>query len=388
MLKRRPRVLFLQVTEAGGYPPIINAAGVMSAAGWQVLVLNAPISGHDVAFPRDCGIALKHMPVRPSHIVRKRDYARYILAAARIAASFRPDVIYASDPLGAAPGLVASRISRGKLIYHEHDSPNPGALDSKVMRLRSIAARAACTVIFPNEARARIAQEETGFRDEQLCIVWNTPRRTELPVLSTSAEPALIVYYHGSITPERLPESVIDAVAQSQQRACLRIMGYEAPGAKGYVAQLIESGKRFGQNAVQYLGQVPTRDGLFAEAVQASVGLALMPRTTGDVNLAHMTGASNKAFDYMASGLALLVTDLPDWRTAFVEPGYGRCCDPSDAASIAAQLAWFAENPEGRRNMGARGRAKIESDWNYETAFAPVLDRLEKLALKGARIGA
>lgn len=89
-----------------------------------------------------------------------------------------------------------------------------------------------------------------------------------------------------------------------------------------------------------------------------------------------MTGASNKAFDYMAAGLALLVSDRPDWRDMFVSPGYGRACDPSDPASISAALNWFLDHPEERRAMGANGRAKIEAEWNYDTAFKPVLSAL------------
>ena len=53
----------------------------------------------------------------------------------------------------------------------------------------------------------------------------------------------------------------------------------------------------------------------------------------------HMAGASNKPFDYMAAGLALLVSDQPDWRAMFVEPGYARACDPTDPSSIATSLA-------------------------------------------------
>ena len=55
-----------------------------------------------------------------------------------------------------------------------------------------------------------------------------------------------------------------------------------------------------------------------------------MPRTSDDMNMLNMTGASNKAFDYMAAGLTLLVSDLPDWHAMFVAPGFGRACDPAD----------------------------------------------------------
>lgn len=89
-----------------------------------------------------------------------------------------------------------------------------------------------------------------------------------------------------------------------------------------------------------------------------------------------MTGASNKPFDYMAAGLALLVSERPDWSDMFVMPGYARACDPTDPASIAAALDWFLDHPAERRAMGASGHAKIEAKWNYDFAFEPVMSAL------------
>jgi glycosyltransferase involved in cell wall biosynthesis len=376
MRKAGRSVLFVQGTEAGGYPPIIHASSLMALAGAEVLILNAPVTGHDLAFPTVPGIHVRSIGPRPSHVMRGIDYLQYVLAAARLALTFRPDVIYASDPLGAGPGLLAARLAHAALVYHEHDTPALGKLRPPIAQFRRAAARQARFVVFPNEARARIAQAELGFRDEQLRIVWNVPRRAELPDLPCSQKSGITVYYHGSITPERIPESVVDAVAQTGCGARLRIMGYEAPGAPGYVARLLGLGNRSGESVVEYLGQVPTRGSLFAEAARADVGLALMPQRTSDLNLMHMMGASNKVFDYMGSGLAVLVTDLPEWIGGFVKPGYGRSCDPADPTSIASQLEWFAANPTERRTMGAKGRAKIESDWNYERAFASLLEQL------------
>jgi spore maturation protein CgeB len=89
-----------------------------------------------------------------------------------------------------------------------------------------------------------------------------------------------------------------------------------------------------------------------------------------------MVGASNKPFDYLAAGQALLVSDLADWREAFAAPGFARACDPTDVDALTEAFAWFAGHPDERRAMGRQGRERIEREWNYETAFAPVLARL------------
>ncbi len=78
----------------------------------------------------------------------------------------------------------------------------------------------------------------------------------------------------------------------------------------------------------------------------------------------------------MAAGLALLVSDLPDWTRMFVEPGFARAVDPTSTASLTAALEWFVNHSDERLRMAARSRAKIEADWNYETAFEPILGAL------------
>jgi glycosyltransferase involved in cell wall biosynthesis len=351
----------------------------MGSAGWDVAILNAPIADHRLEMPRHPQIRIVNIPQRSSHRVNTSDYVRYMLGAGRLALTFRPDVVYASDPFAAGPALAAVKIGNAALAYHEHDTPNAGALNPRIAKLRGKAARAAKLVIFPNENRAKTAQSELGFGDEQLRIVWNVPRRAELPARDPSPDAPIVLHYHGNISPQLLPENVVEAMIRSPHDYRLRIMGYESPGARGYAARLVELGKRRGAGIVEYVGQV-SRDRLLAEAAQASIGVALMPQNTSDINLVNIVGASNKAFDYMASGLALLVTAQPEWVQNFVVPGYGRNCDPAEIGSIAEQLSWFAEHPVELRAMGLRGRSKIESDWNYDTAFSPVVAELEAAA--------
>jgi glycosyltransferase involved in cell wall biosynthesis len=96
-----------------------------------------------------------------------------------------------------------------------------------------------------------------------------------------------------------------------------------------------------------------------------------------DANQQWMPGASNKPFDYLAGGLALLVSNLAGWRDLYVEPGYGIACDAPDPRSIAGALRWFMDHPTEMRAMGERGRQRVAAEWNYEAQFAPVQDWLD-----------
>jgi glycosyltransferase involved in cell wall biosynthesis len=157
----------------------------------------------------------------------------------------------------------------------------------------------------------------------------------------------------------------------------LVIAGYETQGHPEYVRELLSRAEALGlEDRVSYRGLVPLRRDLLAECRLSDVGLALMPMDSADFNERSMAGASNKPFDYLAGGLPLLVSDLPDWTDMFVGPGMARPCDPRTADGIARALRWYVEHPVELRAMGERGRCRVADEWNYEVEFAPVADAL------------
>jgi glycosyltransferase involved in cell wall biosynthesis len=186
------------------------------------------------------------------------------------------------------------------------------------------------------------------------------------------------VLFHGSIVPARLPLTVIHALARLPSHVRLLIAGYETIGHPGYLrtlalaAEELEIGSR-----VEFSGTLSSHSALMRHCATCHVGLALMPRTTDDFNERTMLGASNKPFDYLACGLAVLVTDLPDWRATYVDPGYGLACDPDSPESVAAALDWFLAHPAERIAMGERGRRRILEDWNYDSRFEVVRAQLD-----------
>jgi glycosyltransferase involved in cell wall biosynthesis len=187
----------------------------------------------------------------------------------------------------------------------------------------------------------------------------------------------MIVHYHGNISPAYVPETLIDALAKTDPAIHLRIVGFEPIGRESHRARLTQRASALGVgDRIQVLSPEP-RYRLIERCRQADVGLSFNPACKENFNQEFRASASNKAFEYLASGLALLVTDQPEWRTWFVEPGYGLACDSSDPDSIAGALEWFLHNPAARTAMGESGRQRILADWNYERQFEPVLSMLE-----------
>ena len=141
----------------------------------------------------------------------------------------------------------------------------------------------------------------------------------------------LIIYYHGSITPDRIPTQLVIAASRFNGAVRVQVAGYETLGNTGYRRKLAAAAAKNGASGIiEFLGAIPRRSELLRSASKAHLGIALVPKRSDDINLQHMVGASNKPFDYMACGLPLLVSDLPEWTETFVKPGYARACDPED----------------------------------------------------------
>ncbi|MEM7774286.1 MAG: glycosyltransferase [Pseudomonadota bacterium] len=188
-------------------------------------------------------------------------------------------------------------------------------------------------------------------------------------------------YYHGSINRERLPLNVLDALRRASDTATITIVGYETIGSEGYMNEVLSHARLLGiAHRVDYRGSIDRRSDLLRLAATADVGLAFMPIHSNDTNLQHMVGASNKPFDYLATGLMMLVSDLHDWRKMFVEPGYAKACNPANVDSLAAMMRWSVEHPAEVRRMGEAGRQRIAADWHYERQFLTVSEAISSLS--------
>ncbi len=372
--QRRKKVLYLQYTNPAAYPPLQHSSRILADAGWEVLFLGARAMGADaLRFPGHRYIRVIQMPFRPGGWRQKLHYLGFVFWTFWWTLRWRPQWIYASDPLSAPAALLAGLLPGVRLLYHEHDSPSVGSSGvfiRWILALRKRLARNAEVVVLPNAQRGEVFSRETGIDVRKVHCVWNCPAREDALLEPEKARSGgMWLLFHGSIVPERLPTSLLDAMATLPETIKLRVIGYETIGSMGYLDKFLRYAKTLGlEERLHCLGPL-NREELLLWGRRSHVGLAFMPANSSDLNMQHMTGASNKPFDYLACGCALLVSNLSDWNAMFVESGLGLNCDTSSEKSIAAAVQWFWDNPDLRRTMGKKGRQKIQDEYNYETQF-------------------
>ena len=382
VVAQRSRILYLQFEDAAAYPPLEHSSRILAERGWEVAFLGAEVvSDGALRLPDHPRITVTNIRAGALWGLQPLRYIYFVARSLYWIIAWRPAWVYASDPTVLPALWAVHKLTSANIIYHEHDSPNPGQNTSRFMRLvlqcRKTIGREAAACILPQQQRLEEFIRVSKRTKTSFCV-WNCPTRDEIRKNTATDDRGLAVYYHGSINAERLPPELAIAVSRFKGTVRLFIAGYEVQGSSGHVdtlKRIVESNGAAG--AIHYIGAIPLREDLLKFASKAHVGLSLMPTASNDINVHHMVGASNKPFDFMACGLPLLVSRLPDWVNSFVTPGFGRACDPSDADSIERELRWYIEHPSERAEMGRRNADEIRRVWNYESMFESALRKIE-----------
>jgi glycosyltransferase involved in cell wall biosynthesis len=377
------RVLLVHAFGPEGYPPVVHVARVLAANGFEVDVLGATM-------PALAGMPWPQHPGVERHEVgswandRAGTFLRLVSRALRLARHHRPRWVWCSDPWSLPAAWPAAHACGAGLVYQEHDSPPASARGERwprrmVRPLRRAALRRAAHVVFPNLERLRFARSEAGPGRGRDHVLWNTPMLDDLPARRPrSPEEGLRLHFHGSINPFALPLTLIDALAALPE-VSLRIVGY-CVGHQDHLERFLEHARRMGvQGRVDVLAARPRAE-VLALAAEADVGIAFYRPHPNNVNHTHMFGGSNKIFDYLAAGLALLLAESPEWHGPLV-PAHAWCCEPESSASIIAALRAFIAKAPDPAELGSSGRARIRSEWHFERQFAPLLAELQAGAI-------
>jgi glycosyltransferase involved in cell wall biosynthesis len=370
------KILYIQYCNPAAYPPLEQSSRLLADKGWEVRFVGIHGLGMGaLVFPPHSRVSVKLMKSCPTGWKQKLHYGAYLLWALAWTLLWKPDWVYISDSLACPVAAILALLTTAGITYHEHDLPAmtprfKSWFSRLVLRSRKWVAQHANVCVVPNRERAETLRQSAPRSNPR--VVWNCPSRSEVSAPRTRpVGERVLLYYHGSINPYRVPLSLIESLVHLPGKVSLFIVGYETFSGIGHVDSLRKAAAQFKVSSRLTVSAARSRHQLMQEGSQYDIGLVM------DADMAGSVGASVKSFDYLACGMAVLVPDRPEWIEAFVDAGYGLSCNFSDPVSIASSVKWFLQNPGRLREMGEQGRRRVVNEWNYDTQFAPITAALQ-----------
>jgi glycosyltransferase involved in cell wall biosynthesis len=298
---------------------------------------------------------------------------------ARRARAMRPDVVHANDIATLIPGYLAARLSGARLVYDTHEYavgvPYRKAvwawLAATIERLLIGRCDAVITV---SDGIAERLQARYGLKERPTVVrnVPDLPPPASAPDLREQMEigSAPLVLHQGAVAEGRGGGNLVRAVAEMDS-AHLLFLGADGAFAEGLVHLASELGVGERTHFHPPVGLTE----LLSYTTQADVGVSLLEDTCDN----HRLALPNKLFEYLAAGLPVVVSDLPEMRRLVSERQVGWVTDPGDPADIARALA-AATVSRGDESLENRVRvAAAELNWRRERSrLTDLYARLER----------
>ena len=280
---------------------------------------------------------------------------------AREAIAFGGDVYWANDVTTVRAAHAAARATHGVFVFDAHEviwdaptvAPWPRRMWGFVERVHVRKADHVFTVCQP------IAQLMADRYHVPLpTVVLNTPfladtkanppSRSGSPLNAYRGPGEKLVLFHGSLSPWRGLEQLVEAIGILPSEYRLVVLGHGK--FRTTLEQLVQSLEL--QDRVTFLDSVPPVE-LPAWLAGADVGLIPYQRQGRN----HEYSTPNKLFEYMHIGIPIVVNDLPEIRRIVTEVGFGVITDCSDPAAIAKAILELCSDPARWEEMRANALA-------------------------------
>ncbi len=223
-------------------------------------------------------------------------------------------------------------------------------------------ARADHIIVVVEESASRLIR--LGVDRSKISVVSNTPPRDRAPKVNSLHSPVdlpagdPVIMYLGNLDPGRGVDTLIGAmpaVVRMAPHAHLVIIG------TGILFDFLRSQavRLEVQRAVTFLGRVPHAS---VHSHLSHADICVIPHDSTDSN---NTTISNKLFDYMAAGKAVVVSDCPPTARVVRSVRCGLVFPSRDSFALAERIRELL-NPSTRDVMGQQGRDAVRNEYNWE----------------------
>lgn len=280
----------------------------------------------------------------------------------------RPDVIHSHDAAMLLPGLIGRRLTGAPLVYDSHELATGVPYRDKrwarfVSAIEALALPRCSAVITVSDGIAAHLRALYCL-DTTPAVVRNVAdgsrgdiRRSGRLRAAIGAGGDPLVLHQGSVAPGRGADILVRAMAQlpDVQLAFLGVDGASRP-------DLLQAARRAGvADRVHLLPPVPVRE-LLEWTADADVGVSLLDDSCDN----HRLALPNKVFEYVAAGVPVVASDLPELRRLIVEERVGWVASGRDATSVASALRQAITAGRTTETRGRLSEARDRLRWDVE----------------------
>ena len=184
--------------------------------------------------------------------------------------------------------------------------------------------------------------------------------------LDVSKKTKPVIIYVGGLSEIRGIKSAIKAVDILKGSAELWLLGKWSNDEF-----MTECMSQKGWKHCRYWGFVPLNE-VYSYMKNADVGISVLYPLEN-----YLTSLPIKAFEYMACGLPMVLSNFPYWKEIF-----GECAvftEPRDPQDIADKISYLLNHREASGHFGKRGRELVEKEYNWETESTKLLGLYQQL---------
>lgn len=326
---------------------------------------------------------------------RWRKLRGFFLKAAvmRRLAAERPDVLQVRDLM--TEGMLAARYARRYRVPfafyfdYPHVESSLQAMDQRGERAplrravlrwwigrREALLRRAELVFVVSRAQAERIRDRLGVRAERTVLfpVGVSPEVFGLagpPPGTGGGDSPPTVCYLGNLTAHRDPEFLFRVFAETLRRvpeARFLLVGELTPEAERLRRAFPDPSR------IDATGPLPHVE---VPAALRGARVGVFPLRLEDPYGIFLTSSPLKVIEYLAAGLPVVSSRVPDAVSVLSESGGGVCVD-NDPAAFAEALAAYLRDPALAREQGARGRDYVARERSFEV----LADRVERAYLE------
>jgi len=272
---------------------------------------------------------------RLSKTLGSHRYGRRAWYLGRRAASVRPDICHANN-LSSLPAAIACKVMFGsKVVYDAHELETHRAGFTRLARLRAglveraLIRHADRVITVSNSIAAYLAGRYRIPLPQVVRNVAPVPATVKTRKATASKPTRTTILYLGLLSPRRGLEELIDALPLVED-VHVRLVGPDS----GYSAVLRDRAHERGVQDRVEIGNLVPPDAVNSLMTDVDAGYC----GTMDSPLSYRFSLPNKLFSYLAAGVPVVASDLPEVRSLLEGTGAGALFDLRSPESLAAAI--------------------------------------------------